>query len=63
MWMLSRKIALIYYWKNYFVQPSLSNMPLFMMLFYPILVVVFKKADLFRARMVWQGDEDKKYIT
>lgn len=44
------------------VQVFLTNMPLFMMSFYPIPVGILKKVDFFRARMVWQADEDKKSI-
>ena len=39
-----------------------TSMPLFMMSFNLIAVGVIKKADFFRARMVWQEDEDKKKI-
>ena len=43
------------------VQACLTNIPLFMMSFYPLPVGPRKKADLYRARLVWQENEDKKY--
>lgn len=42
------------------VQACLSNIPIYMMSFYPLHVGVRKKADFFRARLVWQENEDKK---
>lgn len=42
------------------VQSSLSNVSMFMMSFYPLPVGVRKKADFYRARLVWQENEDKK---
>jgi hypothetical protein len=42
------------------VQACLSNMPLYMMSFYKISVGVRKRADYFRARLVWQEDKDKR---
>ena len=42
------------------VQACLTNIPLFMMSFYPLPVGVRKKADFFIARLVWQEDENKK---
>ena len=41
------------------VQACLTNIPLFMMSFYPLPVGVRKKADFFRARLVCQEDENK----
>lgn len=38
----------------------LTNIPMFIISFYPLLVGVRKKADFYRARLVWQEDEDKK---
>lgn len=34
-----------------------------MMSFYPLPVGVRKKVDFYRARLVWQADEDKKKIS
>ena len=35
------------------VQACLTNIPLFMMSFYPIPVGITEKADFYRARLVW----------
>lgn len=40
------------------VQSRLTNIPLFMMSFYPLHVGIRKKTDFYRA--VWQEDENKK---
>ena len=42
------------------VHSCLTNIPIFMMSFYPLPVGVRKKANFYRARLVWQTDEDKK---
>lgn len=63
MWVLAREIAGIYCrGRITLVQARLTNIPLFMMSFYPIPKGVIKKVDFYRARLVWQEDEDiKKY--
>lgn len=40
------------------VQACLTNIPLFMMYFYPIPKGVIKKVDFYRARLVWQEDDN-----
>ena len=44
------------------VQSCLTNIPIYMMSFYLLPVGVRKKVDFFRARLVWQAEEDKKSI-
>lgn len=44
------------------VQSCLTNIPIYMMSFYPLPAGIKKKVDFYRARLVWQADIDKRNI-
>ena len=44
------------------INSVLSNLPLFMFLFFEVPREVLKKLDFYRSRFFWQSDQDKKNI-